>query len=151
MDETTGNTREALIDGLDRLARETSTSPDEMEAAAREWAEYERWKEAMVQEALDDIEAGDEGRPAEEVSACGAPRAICGASPATSKSIIRRLHAPLLSASWNVAPISGTSLSRADQRSGAGASWSSQHALSRCLSPHRRRGSGAARRTRTPA
>jgi hypothetical protein len=40
-----------------------------MEAAAREWAECERWKEAMFQEALDDIEAGDEGRPAEEVFA----------------------------------------------------------------------------------
>jgi predicted transcriptional regulator len=69
MDETTANAREALIDRLDQLARETKTSPAEMEAAAREWAEYESWKEAMVQEALDDIEAGDEGRPAEEVFA----------------------------------------------------------------------------------
>lgn len=69
MDEQAERARSALLDGIDRLARETETSPDELQDAVREWAEYERWKAAMVQEALDEIEAGDEGRPAEEVFA----------------------------------------------------------------------------------
>jgi predicted transcriptional regulator len=69
MDESAPNAREALIDRLDQLAHETGSSPDEMEAAAREWAEYERWKEAMVQEALDELEAGAPLLDAEEVFA----------------------------------------------------------------------------------
>ena len=69
MDETTGNARDALIDRLDQLARETKTPPDEMEAAAREWAEYQRWKKARVQEALDELEAGAPLLDAEEVFA----------------------------------------------------------------------------------
>ncbi len=56
-----------LVERIAELARETGSGADEIEAAAREWAEYERWKEAMVQEALDAEAAGDQGRPSEEV------------------------------------------------------------------------------------
>ena len=56
-----------LVERIAELARETGSGPDEIEAAAREYAEHERWKEAQVQEALDDEAAGDRGRPAEEV------------------------------------------------------------------------------------
>ncbi len=56
-----------LFERIAELARETGSSPDEIEAAAREYAEYERWKEAKVREALDELEAGVPGIPNEEV------------------------------------------------------------------------------------
>ncbi len=56
-----------LVERIGELARETGAGPDEIEAAAREYAEYERWKAARVQEALDEEVAGDRGRPAEKV------------------------------------------------------------------------------------
>ena len=69
--DTEARTRPALdlVERIGELARETGSTPDEIEAAAREYAEHERWKEAMIQEALDDEAAGDRGRPAEEVFA----------------------------------------------------------------------------------
>jgi hypothetical protein len=60
-------TRPELVERIGDLARETGSTPEELEAAAREWAAHERWKAAMVREALDDEAAGDRGRPAGEV------------------------------------------------------------------------------------
>lgn len=68
MDEK-ADVRPEKVDRLVEAAREMAATPEEMHAAAREQAEYERWLDAMWQEALDDEAAGDEGRPAEEVFA----------------------------------------------------------------------------------
>jgi predicted transcriptional regulator len=61
--------RPELVERIGELARETGCTPDELEAAAREYAEYERWKEMKVQEALDELEAGGPTYDAEEVFA----------------------------------------------------------------------------------
>ena len=58
-----------LVERITELARETGSGPDEIEAAAREYVEYERWKEAQVQEAIDELEAGAPTYDAEEVFA----------------------------------------------------------------------------------
>ena len=69
--DTEARTKPALdlVERIGELARETGSTPDEIEAAAREWAEYERWKEAQVQEALDELEGGAPTYDAEEVFA----------------------------------------------------------------------------------
>ncbi len=58
-----------LFERIAELARETGSGPDEIEAAAREYVEYERWKAAMIQEALDEEAAGAPTYDAEEVFA----------------------------------------------------------------------------------
>ena len=64
---TAAKTRPELVERIGDLARETGSSPEELEAAAREYAEYERWKAAKVREALDELNAGAPGVPNEEV------------------------------------------------------------------------------------
>ncbi len=56
-----------LVERIGELARETGSGPDEVEAAARAYADHERWKAAKVREALDELEAGVPGVPHEEV------------------------------------------------------------------------------------
>ncbi len=56
-----------LVEKIGELAAETGSSPEELEAAAREYAEYERWKATKVQEALDELAAGAPGIPNDEV------------------------------------------------------------------------------------
>lgn len=59
--------RPDLWTGLDDLARATGSSPEEVEAVAREYAAYERWKAAAIQEALDELETGGPDIPNEDV------------------------------------------------------------------------------------
>ena len=68
-DATAARPRPELVDRIGELARETGSSPEELEAAAQEWAEHERWKAAKVQEALDELAAGAPTYDAEEVFA----------------------------------------------------------------------------------
>ena len=63
----TAQARPELVERIGDLARETGSTPDELEAAARAWAEYERWKAAMIREALEELEADVPGIPNEEV------------------------------------------------------------------------------------
>lgn len=67
MSGTATRTRTDLWEGLDELARETVSSPEEVEATAREDAAYERWKTAAIQEAPDEPETGGPDIPNEEV------------------------------------------------------------------------------------
>jgi RHH-type transcriptional regulator, rel operon repressor / antitoxin RelB len=64
---TAAKPRADLVERIGDLARETGSTPEELEAAAREYAEHERWKAAMVREALDELEVGAPGVPNEEV------------------------------------------------------------------------------------
>ena len=66
---TAAKPRPELVDRIGELARETGSSPEELEAAAQEWAEHERWKASKVQEALDELAAGAPTYDAEEVFA----------------------------------------------------------------------------------
>ncbi len=69
MSKNSAAVRPELVERIGELARETGSTPDELEAAAREYAEYERWKEAKIQEALDELEAGGPTYSHEEVMA----------------------------------------------------------------------------------
>jgi predicted transcriptional regulator len=69
MTKSSAAVRPELVEKIGELARETGCTPDELEAAAREYAEYARWKEAKIQEALDELEAGGPTYSHEEVMA----------------------------------------------------------------------------------
>jgi predicted transcriptional regulator len=61
--------RPELVERLSALAHEMDASPDELEAAAQEVAEFNRWVEAECAEAEAELAAGAPTRDAEEVLA----------------------------------------------------------------------------------
>jgi enoyl-CoA hydratase/carnithine racemase len=61
--------RPELVERLSALVHEMGASPDELEAAAQEVAEFNRWVEAECAEAEAELAAGAPTRDAEEVLA----------------------------------------------------------------------------------